>query len=99
MLGQSDLRQRAGETEPVQKPKAEGDQPWHARRQAWPSAPCVQNLDRNKHNAERDGCIERRTRHVSFGPSRAPNAPASIEYEVCVCVSPKYGRVGKLRLA
>ena len=64
MLRQSDLRQRAGETEPVQKPKAEGDQPWHTRRQAWPSAPCVQNLDRNKHNAERDGCFKRRTRHV-----------------------------------
>src|SRR5215213_11221659 len=38
-------------------------------------------------------------RYASFGPSRAPNAPASIEYEVCVCVSPKYGRVGKLRPA
>ena len=38
-------------------------------------------------------------RYASLGPSRAPNAPASIEYEVCVCVSPKYGRVGKLRPA
>src|SRR5882757_301483 len=38
-------------------------------------------------------------RYASFGPSRAPNAPASIEKEVWVCVSPKYGRVGKLRPA
>jgi hypothetical protein len=38
-------------------------------------------------------------RYASFGPSRAPKAPASIEKEVCRCVSPKNGRVGKLRPA
>ena len=32
--------------------------------------------------------------YASRGESRAPNAPASIEYEVCRWVSPKYGRVG-----
>ena len=33
------------------------------------------------------------------GVSRAPNAPASMENAVCMCVSPKSGRVGKLRPA
>ena len=38
-------------------------------------------------------------RYASRGPSRQPNAPASIEKPVCRCVSPKNGRVGKLRPA
>src|SRR6478736_5232863 len=38
-------------------------------------------------------------RYASGGPSRHPNAPASIENEVWTCVSPKNGRVGKLRPA
>src|SRR4029077_4209818 len=38
-------------------------------------------------------------RYASVGPSRHPNAPASIEKEVWTCVSPKNGRVGKLRPA
>ena len=37
--------------------------------------------------------------NASAGPSRAPNAPASIENAVCRCVSPKKGRVGNERPA
>jgi len=38
-------------------------------------------------------------RYASAGPSLHPNAPASIENEVWTWVSPKNGRVGKLRPA
>src|SRR5436309_3340891 len=38
-------------------------------------------------------------RYASRAPRRQPNAPASIENDVCRCVSPKNGRGGKLRPA
>src|SRR5688500_19052349 len=44
-------------------------------------------------------CSPRAKRYASRGFKRVPNAPASIEKLVCRCVSPKNGRVGKVRAA
>ena len=41
----------------------------------------------------------RANRYASSMSSRFPNAPASIEFAVCRCVSPHRGKVGKPRWA
>jgi hypothetical protein len=48
----------------VQKPEAEGNQPRQTRGQTWLSATCIQDLDGDQHDAQRDGRLHGRTRHV-----------------------------------
>jgi hypothetical protein len=64
MLRQSHLGQGTGKAKAVQKTEAEGNEPRQARGQTWHTTPCIQDLDRNQHDAERYGGFHRRTRHV-----------------------------------
>src|SRR3979490_2862764 len=59
-MRQSYLGQSSGKAEAVQQAEAKCDEPWPSRRKGWSSAPVIDDLDGNQHDAQRNRGLNRR---------------------------------------